>query len=153
MKVMKSKFLIIVVVAVLLLMTACTPEGELLPELQGPVSIFVQKLIEYLILPLLLMLMAWIYGLIKAQWAKFSLANPDEAYWISYVIETVVLAAEQMNEAFPEQIIDKKAWAIARAEAWFDELGLHLDVDQIADLIEAEVKALFNSPVVLPGQG
>lgn len=135
---------------VIALLTACTPEGQIIPELQGPVSIFIRGLIEYLILPLLLMLIAWVFGLIKAQWEKFALKNPDEAYWINYVITTVVQAAEQTAEAYPDDIEDKKAWAIARAEAWFAKLGITLDIDQISDLIEAEVKALFNPPVFLP---
>jgi len=123
----------------------------LLPELRGPVSVFVQALIEFLILPLLLMAITWAYGQIKAQWEKFGLQNPDEAYWISYVIETVVMAAEQMAEAYPDQIEDKRDWAILRAQAWFERIGISVDVEQISDLIEAEVKALFNSdPVVLP---
>lgn len=147
---MKVLKMFLLIGALLLVLTACTPEGEILPELQGPVSVFIRALIEYLILPLLLMLIAWVFGLIKAQWEKFALKNPDEAYWISYVIQTVVQAAEQTAEAYPDEIEDKKAWAIARAEAWFAKLGITLDIDQISDLIEAEVKALFNPPDWMP---
>ena len=62
-----------------------TPEGEILPELQGPVSVLIQGLIEFLLVPLLLM-----------------------------------------------------------AVAWLQKYGLDVDVDQIAVMIEAEVKQIFN---------
>ena len=145
---MFRKVLIIISLVLLVgLLTACTPEGQLLPELQEPVSFFVQKVIEYLIVPLLLMLLAWLFGLVKTQWQKFRLKNPDEAYWISYVISTVVMAAEQMADAYPDAFESKKVWAIGKAEDWFAKLGIVLDGDQISDLIEAEVKTLFNNQV------
>jgi hypothetical protein len=128
-------------------LAACTPEGQLIPELQQPVSFFIQKVIEYLIIPLLFMLLLWLFGLVKAQWQKFRLKNPDEAYWISYVISTVVMAAEQMADAYPDAFESKKVWATGKAEDWFAKLGIVLDGDQISDLIEAEVKTLFNNQV------
>ncbi|MDY6866633.1 MAG: phage holin, LLH family [Chloroflexota bacterium] len=138
---------------VIVLLTSCTPEGQIIPELQGPISMFIQSLIEILVLPLLVMLLTWAYAQVRMAWQRFKEKNPDQAYWISYVIQTVVQAAEQTAEAYPDDIEDKKAWAIERAEAWFEQLGIELDVGQISDLIEAEVKALFNSsPVVLPSQ-
>jgi hypothetical protein len=146
----KKIFSFVLIIFVLLLFTACTPEGELLPEWKEPVSIFIQQLINVLVIPVLISGLAWIVGLVRAQWQKFSTINPEQAQVISFVINSVVLAAEQMNEAYPELIIDKRAWAIARAEDWINKLGLNLDVDQIADLIEAEVKALFNTPDKLP---
>ena len=142
----RKVLLIISLVLLVGLLTACTPEGQLRPELQEPVSFLIQKLIEYLLIPLLLMLLAWLFGLVKTQWQKFRLKNPDEAYWISYVISTVVMAAEQMADAYPDAFESKKVWAIGQAEAWFAKLGITLDADQISDLIEAEVKALFNNP-------
>jgi len=135
----------------LLILTACTPEGELLPELQEPISVFIQSLIELLLVPLLMMGIAWVYAKVRELWRNFSTRNPQEAYWINYVISTVVQAAEQVYESNPEAINDKKAWALARAEAWFGNLGIQLEIEEISDLIEAEVKALFNSqPVILP---
>ena len=141
----RKVLLVLMLLVVVSTLAACTPEGQLLPELQEPVSFFIQKLIEYLILPLLLMLIAWLYALARTQWQKFQLKNPDEAYWISYVISTVVMAAEQIADAYPDAFESKKVWAIGKAEAWFDKLGISLDGDQISDLIEAEVKTLFNN--------
>ena len=148
------KFLLMLLMLLgVIILAACTPEGELLPAYQAPVSLFIQKVIEYLIIPLLLLLLAWLVGQIKALWQKFKLKNPDEAYWISYVINTVVMAAEQVAEAYPDAFESKKVWAIEQAEAWFAKLGITLDGDQISDLIEAEVKALFNSsPEQLPNE-
>jgi hypothetical protein len=149
-------FSFVMIVFVLLLvtasMTACTPEGELVPWLEGPISVFVQSFIEILIVPLLVAGLAWAIGQVKLVWRNFQTQNPDEAYWISFVINSVVLAAEQMSEAYPDTIKDKKEWAIERAEAWFAKVGIELDLDQISDLIEAEVKAIFNSPEKLPEQ-
>ena len=63
------------------------------------------------------------------------------------------MAAEQVAEAYPDAFESKKVWAIEQAEAWFAKLGITLDGDQISDLIEAEVKALFNSsPEQLPNK-
>jgi hypothetical protein len=141
----RKVLLVISLVLLVGLLTACTSEGKLLPELQEPVSFLIQKLIEYLLIPLLLMLIAWLYALARTQWQKFRLKNPDEAYWISYVISTVVMAAEQMADAYPDAFESKKVWAIGKAEEWFAKLGITLDGDQISDLIEAEVNALFNA--------
>lgn len=153
--ILSLKFLLFVLVAVLLLplLTGCTSEGQILPEWQGPVSVFIQSLVEFLLVPLVLMAIAWVFAQAKLAWSKFKIKNPDEAYWISYVINTVVMAAEQMKTAYPDAFKNKKVWAIEQAEAWFSKLGITLDGDQISDLIEAEVKALFNSsPEQLPNE-
>jgi hypothetical protein len=150
----KKIFILFMLVMVLMaVLTACTPEGELLPELRAPLSVFIQQLIIILVIPILISGLTWLVGLVRLQWQRFKTINPEQAEMISFVINSVVLAAEQMNQAYPELITDKKTWAIIRAEAWFDQLGLNLNVEQISDLIEAEVKALFNSPLVLPDQG
>jgi hypothetical protein len=52
-----------------------------------------------------------------------------------------------MADAYPDAFESKKVWAIGKAEDWFAKLGIVLDGDQISDLIEAEVKTLFNNQV------
>ncbi len=47
----RKVLLIISLVLLVGLLTACTSEGQLLPELQEPFSFLIQKLIEYLLIP------------------------------------------------------------------------------------------------------
>jgi hypothetical protein len=144
-KKLKQVWVVLVIVALgSVMLTACTPEGEIIPELQGPVSVLIQGLVELLLVPLLLMAVAWMYAKARTAWQRYKDTHREESYWISYVINKVVMAAEQMAAAYPELITDKKAWAIEKAEAWLQKYGLDVDVDQIAVMIEAEVKALFN---------
>jgi hypothetical protein len=150
-KKLKQVWVVLVIVALgSVMLTACTPEGEIIPELQGPVSVLIQGLVELLLVPLLLMAVAWMYAKARTAWQRYKDTHREESYWISYVINKVVMAAEQMAAAYPELITDKKAWAIEKAEAWLQKYGLDVDVDQIAVMIEAEVKSLFNDQVPEP---
>jgi hypothetical protein len=141
---MKFIGLVLLLLMVMLTMTACTPEGKLLPELQEPLSYFLQQLIQILVIPLLIMGLSWLAAKAKGAWDNFKIKNPTSAYWIDYVIRRVVLAAEQMNEKHPELVKNKKQWALGQANAMLLEKGIALDIDELSTLIEAEVKSLFN---------
>lgn len=140
------RFLVLIGLVLLLMFmaTACTPEGKIVPALQEPLSYFLQQIIQILIVPLLIMGLSWLAAKAKGAWDNFKIKNPASTYWIDYVVRRVVLAAEQMHEKHPELVANKKQWAIDEVSAMLLAKGIELDLNEISTLIEAEVKTLFN---------
>lgn len=76
-------------------------------------------------------------------WAKVKTEKPDLAAVLDYAVDLAVHAAEQIfGEGAGEQ---KKAYAIEAVERFLAERGVFIDVDVIADAIEAEVYKDFNA--------
>jgi hypothetical protein len=141
-----KKVFVWLLVLTMLVLTACAPEGGIAPEWREPLSTFLMAVIQALIVPLLGLLVAWVYAKAKSAWGEFAAGNSKEAYWIKFVISNVVLAAEQMAEAHQIELDDKKQWALDVAEEWLNKYGISLDLEYISALIEAEVKQQFHNP-------
>lgn len=76
-------------------------------------------------------------------WTKVKTEKPDLAAVLDYAVDLAVHAAEQIFGGGEGE--QKKAYAIEAVERYLSERGLIIDVDVIADAIEAEVYKDFNA--------
>lgn len=98
------------------------------------------------VLPLVLTaIVAWL-GL---EWKKFQSGKHAElATRLAEAVKIAVTAAEQSGLAgwIANEKEVKKQFAIDYVERYLEQFGLNVDVDLIADTIEAEVKRQFGKP-------
>lgn len=106
------------------------------------------KLLENVIMaaiPVLVpVLAAWIVAKVRELWVNVSSNMSDEAvFWLKQAADIAVKAAEQQGLA--KLIHDKKADAIATAQAYLKVKGLNVDVALISAAIE---KAVYDMNVL-----
>lgn len=82
-------------------------------------------------------LAAFLVAKAAREWQKFKATNPDYSYVIEEAASLAVKAAEQLGMA--GKLEDKKTYAIDAAERFLKAKGLSIDLDIIADAIEAAV--------------
>jgi len=70
----------------------------------------------------------------------------ETLFIIKEAVRIAVLAAEQsgLADLLGETYKDKKAFALAAAERFLNQYGITIDLDVLADLIEAAVMEQFN---------
>jgi len=80
--------------------------------------------------------------------------SAEQLAFAERVVHNLVLAAEQYNLAglAARSGAEKKAWVIEKAEAFLARYGIYLDLDILADLVEAAVKSELKAPSWIPHQ-
>lgn len=112
-----------------------------------------QLVIQVVITVLLPVLLAFSIGAMRSWWVKIKAQIPAEQYaFASSIISQLVLAAEQSGLAgiISNESQEKKQWVIQRAEEELAKVGIILDLNTIADMIEAAVKSELNKSKELP---
>lgn len=106
-----------------------------------------QLVLQVAITVLLPVFLGYAVVAVRTWWGKVKAQIPAEQYAFAYNLVTqLVLAAEQSGLAgiIQNEAEVKKAWVINRAEAELAKLGIKMDLETIADMIEAAVKAELN---------
>lgn len=111
------------------------------------ISAFLQILLMAVATAFVPVLVKLLADYVKAWIAKGSAElTEQQRVQLKWILETVVLAAEQSGLA--DQVrwtgAQKKAYALNLAEKLIKDQGLTIDLDPLADLIEAEVMRQFN---------
>ncbi len=110
-------------------------------------SVFVQELLKQLLPWLVSLLVAVIVKVVGDLWLRLKESQPDKAAVLQKVAEMAVYAAEQAK--LRNLVEDKKTWALEWAETFIQKnYGLALDLEDISQAIEAEVRKMNASPEV-----
>jgi len=111
----------------------------------GEVLQLIAQIVISVLLPIFL---TYAVVAVKSWWAKIKAQIPAEQFaFASGVIKSLVLAAEQSGLAgiIANEGQAKKQWVLDRAEKALAEHGIVMDLDALADMIEAAVKAELNA--------
>ena len=111
-------------------------------DYQTVLNAFLQSFLN-IILPVLFAAIAgWVVVQIRAGLAKLKVVHPDEYYWLDWLAQTAVNAAEQAK--LGGLIQNKKNYAIEIMTAYLKKYGVVLDISVIEASIEAAVWTEIN---------